>query len=288
VRGTRGQPAKEVWSQDRQADVKAALAKFRSRTTTTDSLGVEISNIASSFGEKYEEVKRRSAAHTTRLAELADLEQERKDTEQQLRQETASRNELGDSSEALALSRQELYDLTVERSVAVEAQCERLSVLSEGLIRATLRRGQGLRAAQDAFRGFAPNSGLRTAKVEGLFEQLSSEEDPLASWSEVLAELELLALMEEDAEVTTELAPTTARLGLTAADLARLVKKGTPDGWLSLVLTPVEDHPVFEYRTRDSDYIDFVDASAGQQATALIRVLLAETGPPLLIDQPVG
>lgn len=62
--------------------------------------------------------------------------------------------------------------------------------------------------------------------------------------------------------------------------------QGTPDGWLSLALTPIEDHPVFEYKTRDSDYIDFVDASAGQQATALMRVLLADTGPPLLIDQP--
>jgi len=30
----------------------------------------------------------------------------------------------------------------------------------------------------------------------------------------------------------------------------------------------------------------FADASAGQQATALLRVLLNQGGPPLLIDQP--
>lgn len=51
-------------------------------------------------------------------------------------------------------------------------------------------------------------------------------------------------------------------------------------------MTRIEDHPVFEYRTRDSEYIEFSDASAGQQATALLRVLLNQGGPPLIIDQP--
>ena len=43
---------------------------------------------------------------------------------------------------------------------------------------------------------------------------------------------------------------------------------------------------VFEYQTREGDFIDFDVASAGQQATALMRVLLAQPGPPLIVDQP--
>jgi type III restriction enzyme len=44
--------------------------------------------------------------------------------------------------------------------------------------------------------------------------------------------------------------------------------------------------PSFEFRARENDYISFVDASAGQQATALLTSLLNQNGPPLIIDQP--
>jgi chromosome segregation protein len=53
-----------------------------------------------------------------------------------------------------------------------------------------------------------------------------------------------------------------------------------------LSLTELDDVPIFEYRQAHGHYIQFSDASAGQQATALLRVLLNQAGPPLLIDQP--
>src|SRR6185503_18662819 len=40
------------------------------------------------------------------------------------------------------------------------------------------------------------------------------------------------------------------------------------------------------YKARENEYIPFGNASAGQQATALLKTLLNETGPPLIIDQP--
>jgi type III restriction enzyme len=46
------------------------------------------------------------------------------------------------------------------------------------------------------------------------------------------------------------------------------------------------DEPLFEYRHREGEYIRFRDASAGQQATVLLRILLSQKGPPLIIDQP--
>ena len=49
---------------------------------------------------------------------------------------------------------------------------------------------------------------------------------------------------------------------------------------------PVGDSPVFEFRAREEDYIPFENASAGQQATALLKALLNQPGPPLIIDQP--
>jgi type III restriction enzyme len=57
-------------------------------------------------------------------------------------------------------------------------------------------------------------------------------------------------------------------------------------GWADFAVLELEDVPSFEYRAREGDYISFSDASAGQQATALMFVLLNQEGPPLVIDQP--
>lgn len=53
-----------------------------------------------------------------------------------------------------------------------------------------------------------------------------------------------------------------------------------------MALSPVTDHPRFEYQTEENVFIKFASASAGQQATALLRILLAQPGPPLIVDQP--
>jgi type III restriction enzyme len=62
----------------------------------------------------------------------------------------------------------------------------------------------------------------------------------------------------------------------------------TPEKWLELSIVELEFNPVFRYCTNKDtrEYIDFADASAGQQATALLTVLLNEQGAPLIIDQP--
>jgi chromosome segregation protein len=50
----------------------------------------------------------------------------------------------------------------------------------------------------------------------------------------------------------------------------------------------LEFNPEFFYTTNNQlgDVIPFREASAGQQATALLTVLLNQPGIPLLIDQP--
>jgi len=238
------------------------------------------------YAGTYEDVKERSTAHAERLAELSDLERRQAAFEDTLRSESAELEALGDPTRSLTEQRRTLMELAVQRSELLEDRCHTLEGLSDGALRATLRRGQGLNGVVEAFRGFVSGSGLRAAKTETFFSELSSQEDPIATWFEVLGELETLASADAGAEVTTAAAPVAARLGLTSADLNRIVERSSPDGWLVLALTRVEDHPVFEYKTGEDDYIPFADASAGQQATALLRVLLAQAGPPLIIDQP--
>lgn len=102
--------------------------------------------------------------------------------------------------------------------------------------------------------------------------------------------LDLEKLAEFDAEQdSTERRPGTpvlASAGLSAGDLDRIARSLKPEDWLGLSLTPIKSLSVFEYRAREGDYIPFRNASAGQQATALLKTLLNQAGPPLIIDQP--
>jgi chromosome segregation protein len=67
---------------------------------------------------------------------------------------------------------------------------------------------------------------------------------------------------------------------------AKLAEKISPENWLELALTSLDDETTFEYQTKEQEYIPFENASAGQQATALLMTLLNQAGPPLAIDQP--
>lgn len=73
---------------------------------------------------------------------------------------------------------------------------------------------------------------------------------------------------------------------LSAGDFDRLAEHLKPEDWLVLCLTPIASRPVYQFRTREGEYIPFNNASAGQQATALLTTLLNQAGPPLIIDQP--
>lgn len=247
---------------------------------------IAVSSQLDEFDRHYEEVKARSTAHNEQLAELADLERRQSDASRQLASQRQELQELGDPASQLQEARAQLFGLYGERSNEIEAQCEALSSASGGLLRATLRKGQGLDSVLEALRGAVSGSNLRGSKIEAFFEALSVEQDPHQTWQLALSELEELARLDGETAPTTESAPTLGRLGFPAADLQRIASKLTSDGWLVLALTRIEDEPEFEYQTRDGEYIAFGDASAGQQATALIKVLLGQPGPPLVVDQP--
>lgn len=270
------------------ADAAAATtAEIQAASTGDIAEGrASVESILSSFDDKYSDVKARSTAHEGRLKELAEVERQQAETTRQLQVQRRELDALGDPQATMSDQLSNLFSMYTRRSSVLAEQCDDLSRSSEGLLRATLHRGQGLGAVHDALKAAVAGSNLRGARVETFFDALRDDSNPLATWQLVLDELELLAQGDADEPVTTEMAPNCGRLGFPGADLLRIRSKLTPDGWLLLALTRIDDHPVFEYQRRDGEFIAFADASAGQQATALMRVLLGQPGPPLVIDQP--
>lgn len=238
------------------------------------------------YNETYTDVKNRSTAHTTKLAELSEVEKQYQAVIQNLRAHKADLQDIGTPEIEHAKLVDEMFRAMNSRSLRMAQECKSLAELSGGLIRATLQAGQGLDRVAEKFRGVISGSGLRSNRIEAFFQQLRAEVNPLATWKVAVRELELLSLTDDDSSITSEHYPSLSRMGLQVGDLNRVATHLNADGWLSLALTPVTDHPKFEYQTEGDHYIAFEDASAGQQATALLRVLLAQSGPPLIIDQP--
>jgi chromosome segregation protein len=131
-------------------------------------------------------------------------------------------------------------------------------------------------------------SRVQGNKIEAIGESIGAAADSGSQWNAVLADLEKLAELDAENESAAP-RPETPSLsvdGLTVGDIERIARTLKPESWLVLSLIPVESVPVFEYRARENDYIPFGNASAGQQATALLKTLLNQAGPPLIIDQP--
>ncbi len=151
-----------------------------------------------------------------------------------------------------------------------------------------MRVGAGVDAVLQRLRAAVAGSGLRKEKLDAIGELIGGAEKPDHQWTDVLGELELLAGYDpkESGEKNVPSCPILKGCGFANADLVRVAGKLNEDAWLEISLTRLEDQPIFEYRAREGEYIPFTNASAGQQATALLKALLNQPGPPLIIDQP--
>jgi ABC-type lipoprotein export system ATPase subunit len=240
------------------------------------------------YETRYTDATSRSSAHESRLAELADLEARQRALRTKVATEHSELDSMQASSDKYIELREEWARLHRERSTLLDRECRALTESSGGLIDASLHAGAGLEEVQNKLRSAISGSNVRTAHTDALLASVSERDDTFGAWEGVISDLEQLANFdpETDTGAGAPASPTLSKRGLSRSDIERIAARLTPDSWLDLALTPLTDHPVFRYQIREADYIDFAEASAGQQATALLRVLLSQPGPPLMIDQP--
>ncbi len=252
----------------------ASLAEWQSRRTAS---------LAA-----YEDAKKRSAAHESTLKQIAQIEERLKILDGTVIEKQRALQRLGEPATKFADQRHEWVALHADASTLVERQCGTLTTLSNGLIRAQLRRGHRVEAADELLRSALKGTKVRAERYEAFWARVKTAADPVAEWISILVDLEVLAsaVVEDETQVTLPKTPILDGLGFTARELAAIARTLKSDAWILLLLQELDDLPEFEYRTREGEYIKFGAASAGQQATALMHVLLNQGGPPLIIDQP--
>ena len=240
------------------------------------------------FREAYDEAVRRSSAHTERMEELRTIESRLSTFQRETARLSDEERTLKATGDAYVAEQRRWHELKAERDDLFDAQCKKLTKNADGAIRAHVRRYADADDFVERFREALSGSKVRRERIEALGEAITDADDPTERWAQILDELEGLALFDPEQESGDRRpdTPVLAGIGFTNNDLDRVAQRLGPEAWLSLSLTDIQSEPVFEYRARESDYIPFGNASSGQQATALLKTLLNQLGPPLLIDQP--
>jgi type III restriction enzyme len=241
------------------------------------------------FRKLYEAAVQRSSAHGEKMKQLHEIEEQ---SSKHMRETARVREELRNlaAAEAGYRSEREAWEkLLKERDDLLEAQCKTLTESSGGSIRAHVKRCADASDFVNNLRQCLSGSRFPSGKIDKLGDSITEAEDVgSAQWNAVLLDLEKLAEIDAEREGVDHKPETPALVGagFSSGDLDRVVRSLRPEDWLTLSLTPIESLPVFEYRARENDYIPFRNASAGQQATALLKTLLNQAGAPLIIDQP--
>jgi chromosome segregation protein len=239
------------------------------------------------YDEAYHAAKSAASSHETQLRSLAELEQKIRTISQRISAAENEVNTLGDPEVAFRTIQTEWKRLHKGKGDLYAQQCVKLTELSDGVIRATARRGANIAALDRQLKAIMKGSGLRGQKIEDMLGRISAASDPVALWDSLLDELERLAHHTPGIEGSQRPeSPNLMQCGLAEGDLLKLAEKISPETWLELALTSLDDETTFEYQTKEKEYIPFENASAGQQATALLIALLNQPGPPLVIDQP--
>ena len=167
------------------------------------------------------------------------------------------------------------------RANLLEQQCADLTAISKSRLKATLRRATDIVPLADRLKQIVKGTKTRGERLDRVVEQISTAADPLEAWHGILDELQELAWVKVEDEAVTSLppAPRLDNAGFTAKEKIALARQIQPQAWLDLLLFDLKDLPEFQYQVRADDFLPFENASPGQQATALLSILLLQEGP---------
>jgi len=238
--------------------------------------------------QKYEAAKQKATSQEATLSQIQKIEDRLKEIRKTLTERKQGVFKTGDPETRFNVLKEDWFNAHKEKADVLQAQCAKLGGLSDNNLKATLGRGKGTAGLEDVLKKMISGSSIRKEKIEELSKKIRESLDPVQEWHKILLEFESLANFDPNKNPSVVL-PTTlilSSVGYTANDLRKIAEKINGENWIDLFLAQLDDLPLFEYKTREGEYIEFTDASAGQQATALMHVLLNQEGPPLVIDQP--
>lgn len=248
----------------------------------------KFSEVQIQYQKEYNGVFNRQSAHKTVLHRVNELNEYIRSYKENIKSLTAQKKiTILDAKHYDDFKEKWLKIINVRDNMLLK-QCKKLTKESDKSIKAKLIKDNNVikfcNLLQEALQG----SNIRSDRIYDvqlwLTDNLKKDDKSL---DYVLFELEMLA--RNKTFDMTEILPNTPLLikaGLKEVHLKRISDHLTSEKWLDLSLFPVTCEPCFQYIINKRNHIPFENASAGQQATAILKTLLNQAGPPLFIDQP--
>ena len=242
------------------------------------------------FDISYNEIKEKASANESIIKEINKLENRQRELTDSINERLARIKELGNPETTFESEKLNWYNLHQEKINLLNTQAENFTILSKGIIKAEVTKSINISVIQELIVSSFSGTRISREKIENICTEITESESPLDSWKLALEELKKLAEYKISEDKPIELPETTllTQSGLNEGNKQRIAELFAPDKWLSMLTQEIEFEPRFFYSTANEmdDIIPFSEASAGQQATALLSVLLNQDGIPLLIDQP--
>ncbi|MDY7036446.1 MAG: AAA family ATPase [Thermodesulfobacteriota bacterium] len=273
-------------------DLAAQLQSSLSGTNAAElnDLIKQWSELREAFDIKYESAKEKASSNQQQLDEIHRIETRLQELSNTLNDRDAVLKEMGNPIDEVNQLREEWYALHQDKVNLLQEQSQTFSELSKGLIKAEVTKSIDIKQIKKHLVSSLSGTRIRDDKIQSLFDLILAADNPLEVWKSVLAELRQLAELKisEDKKVEVPETPVLTEAGFNEGNKTKIVEIFTPEYWLTMATTEIEFEPTFKYTTNNEmgDDIPFSEASAGQQATALLTVLLNQPGTPLLIDQP--
>lgn len=244
--------------------------------------------IKKAFDGEYEAAKAKAAVNQKQLTQIQEAEKRISELNQLQRNNRNVLASLDDAAVPYNEARARWNDLSADKLQLFDEQCQLFTTLSSGLIKADVKNSLDTGTLKQHLKAAFAGLNIKEGKVDALCQYVLDATSPTVAWNEILAELEQIAQHNAtggDPLPTTRLVDSR---GFIQSEKKRLDMGFKPEKWLDLSVKELEFNPTFQYCTNmeTNEYIEFTDASAGQQATALLTVLLNQPGTPLIIDQP--
>lgn len=262
--------------------VDALSHVVEAKASAISSLAQQWSILRADLERRYEVAAAQAKEFEYTLKTRRRLEQEMESLEEQQQQLTDQINSLRDSLQAFSRLRDEIHSRKKKQRTVLQNMASQFEESSDHLARAKVIPGKNDRNAKEAIRRLTLGSRTRVDRHEALFDWIHGQADPHAAWMQVQDELVnylrwIISGGRPDTRPPCQIISQT----LGEAALSRI----DADRVQEVVSTFLEDEVVLTY-LRGNEEVPFHTASPGEQATALLAVLLSQKGGPLLLDQP--
>ncbi|MDA0344963.1 MAG: AAA family ATPase [Proteobacteria bacterium] len=283
-----------------KADVTNKITQIKASLAMIEAKRKELSSTfkrkAEAFETQHSAAIQQQASLQTLIAESQKLNAELQQAEARERKTEAALKLLEKNQEKLVKSRQALHEVLVKKADILKQAAAKVAAVPDSFLRATAGRENQPSDYIAAVQQICENQRIRDLedKCVSHIESILTT-DVENGWSAICDKmLEVYRHkihngenMEPGEHTITTIKESFAFAGseLTSAQLTGIYAK-IDDTKISNMLTATpEDFIVFEYNDR-GNYIPFKQASEGQQAAALLNLLLRQEAGTLIIDQP--